>query len=57
LKIRETLDFIKKVRPKIMVPTHDWLNSELWNIICDNWIKKVCEEVGCEYKEVHYGKI
>jgi hypothetical protein len=57
LKIRETLDFIKKVKPKIVVPAHDWLNSELWNMIWDNWIKKVCEKVGSEYRNLHLGEL
>ncbi|MCL2371756.1 MBL fold metallo-hydrolase [Candidatus Saccharibacteria bacterium] len=57
LKSDETMTFIKAVKPKLAIPTHDALNSELGNTIYDNWIGKACEEAECEYKNIHYGEI
>jgi len=57
LKISETKAFIETVRPKVVIPTHDGLNSELGNTVCDNWVKKFCEETGAEYKAVHFGEV
>ncbi|MFV0485229.1 MAG: MBL fold metallo-hydrolase [Candidatus Saccharimonadales bacterium] len=57
LKIEESLNFIKAVKPKVVIPTHDALNSDLGNTICDNWLKKICDEVGADYKNIHFGEI
>jgi L-ascorbate metabolism protein UlaG (beta-lactamase superfamily) len=57
LKIEQTMDFITTIRPKIVVPTHDALNSDLGNTICDNWVSKACAAVTAEYKNIHYGEI
>jgi L-ascorbate metabolism protein UlaG (beta-lactamase superfamily) len=57
MKMEETMEFIKAVKPKVVIPTHDGLNSELGNTICDNWVKRACQEVGAEYKNVHFGEV
>lgn len=57
LKLSETMDFIEKSGAKIVVSAHDALNSEFGNEVCDNWIEKCCEEVGAEYRNVHFGEV
>jgi L-ascorbate metabolism protein UlaG (beta-lactamase superfamily) len=57
LKIRESMDYIRTVKPKIVAPTHDGLNSDFGNTVCDNWIRKGCEEVKVGYCDIHYGEI
>ena len=57
LKIEESMHFIRNIKPKIVVPAHDAVNSAFGNTLCDNWILKVCDEIGAQYKPVHYGKI
>ena len=57
MKIREAMDYIGRARPNIVVPAHDGLNSEMGNTVCDNWIRRAAEEIGAEYRGVHYGEI
>ncbi|MCL2095022.1 MBL fold metallo-hydrolase [Candidatus Saccharibacteria bacterium] len=57
MKTSEVMEFIKAVRPKVVLPTHDALNSSLGNTIYDNWIRKACEEAGAEYKDTHLGEV
>jgi glyoxylase-like metal-dependent hydrolase (beta-lactamase superfamily II) len=57
LKLSETMDFIAKTRPKIVLPAHDGLNSDLGNLISDNWLTKTCEKIGAQYKNIHFGEV
>jgi L-ascorbate metabolism protein UlaG (beta-lactamase superfamily) len=57
LKLSESMKFIEAVKPKVVIPAHDGLNSELGNLICDNWVAKVCAGIGAEYKKVHFGEV
>ena len=56
LKTHESMDFVEKVKPKVVTPIHDALFSELGKAINSNWIKKVCGNVGAEYKELEPGE-
>lgn len=49
LKISESIDFIKKVRPRIVIPDHDALLSELGRTISNSWMKKSCDSVGANF--------
>ena len=54
LKIAESMDFTGKVKPQVVTPVHDALLSELGESISGNWIKKACDEVGAEYRELRF---
>lgn len=57
LKIGEAMDFISSVKPRIVIPTHDALNSEIGDSICDTWTKRICDDMDIEYKSIHFGKV
>lgn len=57
LKIAETIAFIEAVKPQIVVPAHDALNSDFGNATYDNWLTKTCTNLGAEYKSIHFGQI
>ena len=57
LKLAETKAFIEAVKPKVVIPTHDGLNSKLGNMVCDNWVSKACEGIIAKYKEIHFGEV
>jgi len=57
LKISDAAEYIIKVHPKIVIPAHDALNSDLGNIVCDKWIAQVCAENNITYIPTHHGKI
>lgn len=48
LKIAESMEYIKKAQPEMVMPVHDALLSELGGAISNNWIKRACEDVGAE---------
>lgn len=56
LKTHESMDFTEKARPKTVIPIHDALFSELGKAINGNWMKKACENIGAEYKELKSGE-
>ncbi len=56
LKIAESMDFVDKVKPRIVIPVHDALLSDLGKSINGNWMKKACDGVGAEYKELMPGE-
>ena len=55
LKIVESMDFIEKAKPQIVIPAHDALLSKLGEQISGNWVKKACETVGATYAELKPG--
>jgi L-ascorbate metabolism protein UlaG (beta-lactamase superfamily) len=55
LKIGETIDFIDAVRPKVVIPTHNALLSDIANTITEQWLKKTCEKHGTAYKHLNPG--
>ena len=56
LKIAEAMDYVEAVKPKIVIPVHDALLSEFGKSISDNWMKKACDKMGAEYKELNSGE-
>lgn len=56
LKISESMGFVEKVKPQIVIPVHDALLSDLGKSISDNWMKKACDEAGAEYKELKFNE-
>lgn len=57
LKLNETIEFIKTIQPKTVIPTHDALNSDLGNTVCDNWLSNICKTIGADYKNTHFGEV
>lgn len=55
LKIVESMDYVEKARPQIVIPAHDAFLSELGEQISSNWVKKACETVGATYAELKPG--
>lgn len=56
LKTYETMQYIEKVGPEIVIPVHDALLSDVGKKITGNWLKKACDEVGAEYRELASGE-
>ena len=56
LKIAESMDFVEKIGPNVVIPVHDALLSELGESISSNWMKKACDKVGAEYKNLGFGE-
>lgn len=52
LKIVESMDFVDKVKPRVVIPVHDALLSGLGKTISGNWMKETCNKVGAEYREL-----
>ena len=56
LKIAESMDFVDRVKPQIVIPIHDALLSDLGKSISDNWMKKACDKAGAEYRDLSFGE-
>lgn len=56
LKIAESMDFVDRVKPRIVIPVHDALLSDLGKSISDNWMKKACDKAGAEYRDLSFGE-
>jgi len=52
LKTGEAMDYIRAVRPKVVMPIHEALWSESGMKASSNWIQRVCDEVGCEHRQL-----
>lgn len=52
LKIYESMEYVEKARPKIVVPFHDAFLSEFGESTSINWLKRACENVGAECKTI-----
>lgn len=57
LKTSESMSYVKNLQPKVVIPIHDSLNSDLGNQIYDTWLQKACTEIDATYKSIHYGKL
>lgn len=55
-KISETTEFMKIAKPRIVVPVHDGLLSEMGKTIYDNLLRAVCEEIGAEFAPLAIGE-
>lgn len=55
-KISETTEFIKIAKPRIVVPVHDGLLSEMGKTIYNNLLRATCEEVGAEFAPLGIGE-
>lgn len=55
-KISETLEFMKIAKPRIVVPVHDGILSEMGKTIYDSYLRGVCEEMGAEFAPLAIGE-
>lgn len=55
-KVSEGMEYIKAVKPKIAVPVHNAVLSNLGNGFNDNWLRMACEEVGAELAPLEVGE-
>lgn len=55
-KLAESMEYIKEVRPKLAVPVHNAVLSELGNGFNNNWLRMACEEVGAELAPLSIGE-
>ena len=56
LKIVESMNYVKSIRPKTVIPVHDAFLSEFGESVSGSWMKKACDEVGADYKELRPGE-
>ncbi|MBO7560514.1 MBL fold metallo-hydrolase [Candidatus Saccharibacteria bacterium] len=56
LKIVESMNYIEKAKPKMVIPIHDALLSELGETISNNWVKKACESEASEFVYLNPGE-
>jgi L-ascorbate metabolism protein UlaG (beta-lactamase superfamily) len=55
LKIGETIDFIDAVKPKVCIPTHNALLSEVANSLTEVWLRGVCDKHKITFQHLHPG--
>lgn len=55
-KVCEGMEYIKLVQPKLAVPVHNAVLSELGNGFNNNWLRVACEEVGAELASLEIGE-
>ncbi len=56
LKIAESMDFVSRVKPQMVIPVHDALLTDLGKSVSDNWMKKACDEAGAEYRDLSFSE-
>ncbi len=56
LKIVESMEYIERAKPEVVIPVHDALLSELGEGISNNWVKKACEGVGASFAGLKPGE-
>lgn len=55
-KVSEGMEYIKAMKPKIVVPVHNAVLSSLGDGFNNNWLRVACEEVGAELKALKAGE-
>ena len=50
------MEYIKLVRPKLVVPVHNAVLSGLGNGFNNNWLRAACEEVGADLAPLEIGE-
>lgn len=49
-KVSESMNYIEKMQPKMVVSVHNAVLSELGNGFNNNWLKSACEKVGADFR-------
>lgn len=55
-RVSETIDFVKKARPEVVIPFHDAVLSPLGMTFNCNWLKNACAEIGTEFVQLGVGE-
>ena len=55
-RVSEGMEYIKTVKPKIAVPVHNAVLSDLGNGFNNNWLRMACEEVGAKLAPLEVGE-
>ena len=55
-KVCESIEYIKAVRPEIVVPVHDAVLSELGKGFNNNWLGRACEEIGARFENIEFNE-
>lgn len=55
-KVSETTEFMKIAKPRMVVPVHDGLLSEMGKTIYDNLLRGACEGMGAEFAPLGIGE-
>lgn len=55
-KVSEGMEYIKAIRPKIAVPVHNAVLSDLGNGFNNNWLRMACEEVESKLAPLEVGE-
>lgn len=55
-KMSETTEFMKLAKPRVVVPVHDGLLSEMGKTIYDNLLRGACEGMGAEFAPLGIGE-
>ncbi len=55
-KISETMEFTKIAKPRIVVPVHDRLLSEMGKTLYDNLLRTTCEGIEAEFAPLMVGE-
>ena len=48
-KISESIDYVKKAHPRVVIPIHDAVLSDLGKKFNENWLDAACSEIGAEF--------
>jgi L-ascorbate metabolism protein UlaG (beta-lactamase superfamily) len=56
-KVCESIEYIKNVKPEIVIPIHDAVLSELGKVFNNNWLRNACEEVGARFEALEPSKM
>lgn len=56
LKIAESMNYVESMKPKMAIPVHNALLSELGESVNCSWMKQACDKTGSEYKELKPGE-
>lgn len=55
-KTIEALDYVRAVRPRLVMPLHDAVLSEFGKRINNSWLKSAAAEIGAEYHALRAGE-
>lgn len=49
-KVVESANYIRAMRPKIVVPVHNAVLSDFGNKVSNNWLRAECEQLGVDFR-------
>ena len=56
LKTSESVDYIKSIRPEVVIPIHDALLSPMGLEVTGNWLEQICADLGIKYQALTPGE-